>query len=155
MLSIHIGLQCSFQQYEGILPHKDKIKLDTQPANSPDLNINDLGLFAALQACYECSAPKNGLELVEKVKEAHGTFPAKRIHHLFLTLQVLEYRVPVPFISEWERDLTGNAVEDAGYGYSVVCSLISYFSANWLLEGLFSVYPTFALKYGGVASGTP
>ena len=61
---------------------------------------------------------------------------------------LLEYRLPAPFISEWERDLSGSAVEDAGYGYTVVCSLTSYFSANWLLEGLFSVYPTFALKYG-------
>ena len=57
--------------HEGILPHKDKVKLDTQPANSPDLNINDLGLFAALQAHYERSAHKDKLELVEKVKEAH------------------------------------------------------------------------------------
>ena len=39
--------------HEGIPPHKDKIFLDTQPAQSPDLNVNDLGLFAALQAQCE------------------------------------------------------------------------------------------------------
>ena len=62
----------------------------------------------------------------------------------------MEYIVIAPFISEWERDLTGSAIEDAGYGYSVVCSLISYSTANWLLEEASLVfYPTFALKYGG------
>ena len=49
----------------------DKIELYTQPANSPGLNICDLGLFAALQALHERSAPKDGLQLVDVVLEAH------------------------------------------------------------------------------------
>ena len=70
----------------GILPSVNKVYLDTQPANSPDLNVNDLGLFAALQALYEKSCPKNALELIEQVKKAHRDFPAQKINHLFLTL---------------------------------------------------------------------
>ena len=38
-----------FVREELELPH-DKIKLYTQPANSPDLNLNDLGFFNALQS---------------------------------------------------------------------------------------------------------
>ena len=34
--------------HQKILPHSCKIILDTQPPKSPDLNVNDLGLFAAL-----------------------------------------------------------------------------------------------------------
>ena len=32
---------------------ENKILLYTQPANSPDLNINNLGFFSALQAYYQ------------------------------------------------------------------------------------------------------
>ena len=71
----------------GLLPDIHKVYLDTQPSNSPDLNINDLGLFAALQAQYEKSCPRNALELIEQVLRAHAEYPAKKINHLFLTLQ--------------------------------------------------------------------
>jgi hypothetical protein len=37
---------------ENVLPTVDKIKLITQPANSPDMNVNENGLFNALQAGY-------------------------------------------------------------------------------------------------------
>ena len=73
--------------YEGILPHRNKIFLDTQPAQSPDLNINDLGLFAALQAMYNRTVSKDALELVENVKKTYAAYPHRKINFLFLTLQ--------------------------------------------------------------------
>ena len=78
-------LECLVE--EGILPSSDKIWLDTQPANSPDLNINDLGFFNALQALYYRSCPKDALDLIQKVQEAHQKYPASKINHLFLPLQ--------------------------------------------------------------------
>ena len=58
-----------------------------QLSNSPDLNINDLGFFAALQAMYHHTVPKDLLHLIEKVKQAHRDYPAEKINRLFLTLQ--------------------------------------------------------------------
>jgi len=41
----------------------EQIKLVAQPPNSPDMNINDLGFFNALQAMHHGCCPKNGKEL--------------------------------------------------------------------------------------------
>jgi hypothetical protein len=73
---------------DGVLPHSSKVILDTQPANSPDLNINDLGLFNALQAAYYKTAPRDPVDLIDCVKKAHAEYPAKKINHLWLTLQL-------------------------------------------------------------------
>jgi hypothetical protein len=45
--------------------NEDAVKLYTQPAQSPDLNVNDLGFFASLQSLYYKISPKNDLELIE------------------------------------------------------------------------------------------
>ena len=76
MLSYLIGTVCWKDLF---MREFFQVVLDTQPPNSPDLNINDLGLFVALQAVYERSSPKDGVELVAKVKEAHQKYPAERI----------------------------------------------------------------------------
>jgi hypothetical protein len=44
--------------------NEDAVKLYTQPAQSPDLNVNDLGFFASLQSLYYRTSPKNSLELI-------------------------------------------------------------------------------------------
>lgn len=72
---------------EGVLPHHGKVILVTQPPNSPDLNINDLGLFAVIQVLHWQPSPKNSLELIDVVKQAHRDFPARMINHVWLTLQ--------------------------------------------------------------------
>jgi hypothetical protein len=74
----------------------DKISFYTQPPNSPDLNICDLGLFNALQAAYYDKAPRNEVELITMVVETYAEYPHKKINRLFLTLQticnsILEY----------------------------------------------------------------
>jgi len=64
---------------------EDKIKLITQPANSPDLNINDLGFFNALQAAYYCTCPKNQIELIDMVSSCFNEFPTYKINRIWLT----------------------------------------------------------------------
>jgi len=66
---------------------EDKIKLCTQPANSPDLNINDLGFFASLQSAHHCHCPRNELELIAMVRESFASYPVSKLNRLWVTLQ--------------------------------------------------------------------
>ena len=68
------------------LPH-DKLKLYTQPANFPDLNLNDLGFFNALQSFYYQRCPTNSLELIDMVRECYDDYPTNKINRIWLTLQ--------------------------------------------------------------------
>jgi len=65
----------------------DSIKLVTQPANSPDVNINDLGFFNALQAMYHSYCPMNSLELIEMVTMCYNEYPTNKINRIWLTYQ--------------------------------------------------------------------
>jgi hypothetical protein len=65
----------------------DKIKFYTQPPNSPDLNILDLGLFAALQAAYYVNCPSNQVQLIAMVEQTYADFDYQKIDRLFVTLQ--------------------------------------------------------------------
>ena len=67
----------------------DKILIYTQPSNSPDLNINDLGFFRALQAVFSQFCPKNTEEIVEYVLKAHELYPKERINHIWLSLMTI------------------------------------------------------------------
>jgi len=53
----------------------DSIQLVAQPANSPDVNVNDLGFFNALQAMYHSYCPMNSLELIEMVTMCYNGYP--------------------------------------------------------------------------------
>ena len=50
---------------------EDKELLYTQPANSPDTNINDLGFFAALQSVYYRATLGNAHEIIQSVRQAY------------------------------------------------------------------------------------
>jgi hypothetical protein len=66
----------------------DKISIYTQPPNSPDLNILDLGLFNALQAAYYDNAPRKKVELITMVEQTYADYyPYLKINRLFVTLQ--------------------------------------------------------------------
>jgi len=58
----------------------DKTKLVTQPANSPDLNINDLGFFNALQSMHYCTTPRNEVELIAMVEKTFTEHPTNKIN---------------------------------------------------------------------------
>lgn len=64
-----------------------KIKLQTQPAQSPDLNINDLAFFRSIQSLYYEAAPDDETELIEAVKKAFDDYSAAQINRMWLTLQ--------------------------------------------------------------------
>ena len=63
--------------------------LYTQPANSPDLNINDLGFFQALQAYYKQFSPKSPEEIVISVQQSYEQYLRQRINHVWLTLMAV------------------------------------------------------------------
>ena len=60
--------------------------LYTQVANSPDVNLLDLGVFRAIQS-FNDAAPKNKKELIEVVSEAYDKYPCHKINRTWLTLQ--------------------------------------------------------------------
>jgi len=64
-----------------------KIGFYTQPSNSPDVNILDLGLFAALQDAYYRNSPKNSIDIINMVTNTYNEYPANKINRLWITLQ--------------------------------------------------------------------
>jgi hypothetical protein len=63
------------------------IQLTCQPPNSPDLNVLDLGFFAAIQALFERGTPNNIVEIVAAVEKAFYDYPVDRSNRIFLTQQ--------------------------------------------------------------------
>jgi hypothetical protein len=61
-------------------------KLYTQPANSPDLNVLDLGFFRAIQSAND-EVSRDELTLITHVQRAYDLFPREKINHCWLTLQ--------------------------------------------------------------------
>ena len=60
--------------------------LYTQAANSPDVNLLDLGFFRAIQS-FNDAAPKNEEELIQSVQRAYTNYPRTRLNRTWLTLQ--------------------------------------------------------------------
>ncbi|XP_074317958.1 uncharacterized protein LOC141654740 [Silene latifolia] len=63
------------------------IQLIFQPPNSPDLNVNDLGYFRALQSLHSKEAAKSVDELVNSVMQAYVDYDHYKLNKVFLTLQ--------------------------------------------------------------------
>ena len=61
-------------------------KLYTQAANSPDINLLDLGFFRAIQS-FNDATPKNEEELIELVSVTYENYPRQKINQTWLTLQ--------------------------------------------------------------------
>jgi hypothetical protein len=61
---------------EELYGNENAVKLYTQPAQSPDLllNVNDLGFFASLQSMYYKTAPKDAMELIDKVETCFNNY---------------------------------------------------------------------------------
>ena len=68
------------------------ISIYTQPAQSPDLNVDDLGFFRAIQAFMD-RCPTNEFELIEAVLEAYANYNYVLINRVFLTLQTCMNRI--------------------------------------------------------------
>ncbi|XP_021762524.1 uncharacterized protein LOC110727264 [Chenopodium quinoa] len=67
--------------------HGFNIQLIFQPAQSPDLNVLDLGLFKVIQSLQYQSFPTNIEELIEKVYEAYEWFDPILNKYTWITLQ--------------------------------------------------------------------
>jgi hypothetical protein len=63
------------------------LQLFNQPANSPDLNINDLAFFNSLQKMQLKNPTTTSLELIETVKNAYRDYPPCKLRDAYLTLQ--------------------------------------------------------------------
>jgi len=63
------------------------IRLTCQPPNSPDLNVLDLGFFAAIQTLFHKGSPNNVEQIVEMIHKAFQEYPVDRSNRIFLTQQ--------------------------------------------------------------------
>ncbi|XP_074282826.1 uncharacterized protein LOC141607373 [Silene latifolia] len=65
------------------------IELVFQPPNSPDLNVNDLGYFKALQSLQKKKAAKTVDDLVNEVMQAFIDYSSSKLNNIFLSLQAV------------------------------------------------------------------
>ena len=61
-------------------------ELYTQAANSPDVNLLNLGFFQAMQS-FNDAVPKNKEVLIHAVSEAYDNCPQVKLNCTWLTLQ--------------------------------------------------------------------
>ncbi|CAM9986067.1 unnamed protein product, partial [Discosporangium mesarthrocarpum] len=64
----------------------DSIILETQPANSPDLNVNDLGFFHSIQQVKDDVGGSSPEDLVEATKEAFDVYPREALERVWQSL---------------------------------------------------------------------
>ena len=64
---------------------QEKINVITQPANSPDVNVNDLGFFNSLQSYYWETNPKNANELIAMVDKVFKEYPTNKLNRIWLS----------------------------------------------------------------------
>lgn len=105
-----------------------------QPANSPDMNALDLGLFSSLQSMSDRLVSNNLDELINNVQHEYHAYDADKINRIFLTLQSClievmkigggnDYKIPhmykdglertgnLPDVLGWDRELYESAMQ--------------------------------------------
>lgn len=63
------------------------IQLIHQPANSPDMNILDLGFFSSIQSLTDKESPRTIEELIRDVEKEYNNYEVLNVKKVFLTLQ--------------------------------------------------------------------
>ena len=63
------------------------IQFKAQPANSPDLNVLDLGFFNSIQSLQHEASPNTIDELIDCVQHAFNKLEANTLNNVFTTLQ--------------------------------------------------------------------
>ena len=71
---------------EALIDQNINAELYTQAANSPDVNLLDLGFSQAIQS-FNDAALNNEEQLIQSVHEAYKNYQQKRLNHTWLTLQ--------------------------------------------------------------------
>ena len=103
-------VQQSLQQLELI------VKIQNQPANSPDLNILDLGFFNSLQSLQAKHRTKTTEELVTVMGKVFEDYPCKKMDHVFLTHMCVMNEIieagggnnyKIPHMNKWQLELQG------------------------------------------------
>ena len=69
-------LACS--QLEGL-----KVTVTPQPANSPDLNVLDLGFFSSIQSLQQTKQAHDIHTMLKAVKDAFDEYPTEKIEDVF------------------------------------------------------------------------
>lgn len=64
-------------------------RLETQPAQSPDLNINDLSFFHSIASLTKKHKPKTMLELIALVQQKYEEYPPDKLNRMWLTHQAV------------------------------------------------------------------
>ncbi|CAN0499486.1 unnamed protein product [Discosporangium mesarthrocarpum] len=64
----------------------DSIIQETQPANSPDLSVNDLGFFHSIQQLREGVGVSSPEDLVEATTEAFDVYPRETLERVWQSL---------------------------------------------------------------------
>ncbi|CAN0368555.1 unnamed protein product, partial [Discosporangium mesarthrocarpum] len=64
----------------------NSIILETQPVNSPDLNVNDLGFFHSIQQLKEDVGVSTPEDLVEATMEAFDVYPREALERVWQSL---------------------------------------------------------------------
>ena len=70
---------------EALKDQEINVGLYTQAANSPDVNLLDLGFSQTIQS-FNDAAPKNEEELIQSVQDAYTNYPRKTLNRMWLTL---------------------------------------------------------------------
>lgn len=117
------------------------IRVECQPANSPDLNILDLGFFAALQSLQHEFAPNDLEELIAATEKAFEDMTSTKLNANFLTMQqVMEKVIEVYGAKRYKIPHMGkDALRRRGeLPWSICCNEQTYFS-GWAYHFLTNV----------------
>lgn len=63
------------------------IRLMQQPANSPDMNVLDLGFFNSIQSLTDCGNPETIEELIHNVEKEFEEYDETLLNRVFISLQ--------------------------------------------------------------------
>jgi hypothetical protein len=59
-----------------------------QPANSPDMNVLDLGFFNSIQSLTDCGSPETIKDLIYNVEKEFEELDKANLNRVFLSLQL-------------------------------------------------------------------
>jgi hypothetical protein len=84
---INIGGNDPWYEFLEEIELADKFILYNQPANSPDLNINDLGFFRAIESVYKKEVPRTYDDIINMVVRVYWDYPREKLNRMWLTRQ--------------------------------------------------------------------
>ncbi|XP_074290311.1 uncharacterized protein LOC141617040 [Silene latifolia] len=121
------------------------IKLTQQPANSPDLNILDLGFFRSIQSIQDENPAKTVEQLVQNVTEAYEAETAETLDNVFLSLQACMVEImqkrghnnyPLPHLAKAAQRRQGTLPRDLTVNEDLVKECIQFLITCGLMSDL-------------------